>query len=307
MTKNKEEIIVKTNRPKRVDKYLSANTNYSRTQIKQWIEHEHVFINNQVAKAKTLVTEEDIITYILDNDDKPVIKTKNDYVYDLEIVYEDQYFLAVNKPSGMLVHPSQFNEQNTLVNAVQYYLQTPQFYLVHRIDKHTSGIVLFAKDSASYEKVQQLFINRRVDKKYYALVANRFDDQHLRFAINQPIGYSYDDSLRMQTPPAKNTKDALSIFNVVEQYKNSALVDVQIITGRKHQIRVHSLYMNHPVLNDPLYSNQKKISDYEQFLHAYYLSFIHPYTNTKILLKTDLPLEFKEKIEWLKNHFYEEY
>ncbi|MCV3754165.1 RluA family pseudouridine synthase [Ureaplasma zalophigenitalium] len=300
------EIVVKDLiTPIRVDKFLASQTDYSRTQIKAMIEANLVTINDEPVKAKTIVDNQDIIAFqelsiLVKN------KTKADYIYPLEIVYEDEYLLAINKPSGMLVHPSQFNEQDTLINAVQYYLQTSNFYLVHRIDKHTSGLVLFAKDQATYTKMQTLFMNRAVIKKYYALVANRFDDQHLHFQINEPIGYSYDDSLRMQTGHAKNKKDAVSVFKVVEQYRNSALIEVQIITGRKHQIRVHCLYMNHPVLNDPLYSNRKKVSSYEQYLHAYFLEFTHPIRNTLLSLQTTLPREFNTKIDELKEHLYEE-
>ncbi|MCV3734417.1 RluA family pseudouridine synthase [Ureaplasma miroungigenitalium] len=303
--KSNEIVVTDLEAPVRVDKFLASQTEYSRTQIKAMIEANLVTINDEPIKAKTMVDNQDVIAYqelsTIEN-----VKTKADYNYPLEIIYEDASLLVINKPSGMLVHPSQFNEQDTLVNAVQYYLQTPNFYLVHRIDKHTSGLVLFAKDQATYTKMQTLFMNRAVVKKYYALVANRFDDQHLHFQINEPIGYSYDDSLRMQTGHAKNSKDATSIFKVVEQYRNSALIEVQIITGRKHQIRVHCLYMNHPVLNDPLYSNRKKVTSYEQYLHAYFLEFMHPITNQLLTLQTDLPTEFNTKIAELKEHLYEE-
>lgn len=288
----------------RIDKVLSSYLNISRTHAAKLIEQNVVYLNHQlITKPKHLVVLNDQIK-VLETENKEINTNILAYEYDLKIIYEDNDLLVVYKPSGMLVHPSVYNEQDTLVNALKFYFKDQYFYIAHRLDKFTSGMLIVAKNPEALEKIQSQFMNCSVDKAYYALVENRFDDAHLHFMIDEPIGHSYQDKLRMRTGNSKNPKEAKTIVKVLEQYINTALVSVQIITGRTHQIRVHMRHINHPVINDPLYGSRKHVTDYEQFLHAYYLKFIHPTTNQILEFKDELPNEFLEMINKLKHERY---
>lgn len=288
----------------RIDKVLSSYLNISRTNATKLIQQNVVFLNDQlITKPKHLVVLNDQIK-VLETENKEINTNILAYEYDLKIIYEDNDLLVVYKPSGMLVHPSVYNEQDTLVNALKFYFKDQYFYIAHRLDKFTSGMLIVAKNPEALEKIQAQFMNCSVDKAYYALVENRFDDAHLHFMIDEPIGHSYQDKLRMRTGNSKNPKEAKTIVKVLEQYINTALVSVQIITGRTHQIRVHMRHINHPVINDPLYGSRKHVTDYEQFLHAYYLKFIHPTTNQILEFKDELPNEFLEMINKLKHERY---
>ena len=286
---------------RRIDKFLVENTNYSRTLIKKMLDQNLILVNdNFISKASYLLKKND---YIQINNELPIVQEQKKllpFVYSLEIIFEDQDLLIVNKPSGMLVHPTSFHEQNTLANALKYYLKTDNFYITHRLDKNTSGLIIICKNQIALNSLQQQFMQKTIRKSYYAIVHNRFDMQHLHFMINEPIGHSYQDKLRMKTGNSKNTKEAISIVKVLEQYKNTALVEVSIITGRTHQIRVHMRYINHPVYNDPLYGISKHTTEYEQYLHSFYISFNHPSTNKKVEFKINMPKEFMELIRELK-------
>lgn len=288
----------------RIDKVLSNYLNISRTTAAKLIDYSVVYLNDQlVTKSKQLVVLNDQIK-VFEAEIKESNTAIEPYQYHLKIIYEDSDLLVVFKPSGMLVHPSIYNEQDTLVNALKAYFKDQYFYIAHRLDKFTSGMLIVAKNPEALKNIQEQFINCTVDKAYYALVENKFDDNHLHFLIDEPIGHSYQDKLRMRTGDCKNPKEAKTIVKVLEQYVNTALISVQIITGRTHQIRVHMRYINHPVINDPLYGSRKSVTDYEQFLHAYYLKFTHPITNQTLEFKDEIPSEFVEMIQKLK---YERY
>lgn len=289
----------------RIDKFLVKEFNWSRTKVQNMIENNLVRVNDKVVnKQNYILKKNDLINISILEIQNNKIDDIEAYEFKLDIIYEDDDLLIVNKPSNMLVHPTSFNEQNTLVNALKFYLKNCFFYVVHRLDKNTSGLVVVAKNENTQQHLLKQFQNQSVIKKYYALVLNKFDDSLLYFKIDEPIGYSFQDKLRMKTGESKNPKSAISIVRVVEQFQNTALVEVQIITGRTHQIRVHMRHINHPVLNDPLYGANKIVSDFEQYLHSYLIGFKHPKTNEDVEFKTNLPQEFLDMIGKLRNEHY---
>ncbi|ACI60097.1 RluA [Ureaplasma urealyticum serovar 10 str. ATCC 33699] len=297
------KILYSLTSPKRIDKFLVEVTDYSRTSIKKMLEQNLVLVNdNIITKQSYLLQKNDSVEI---KNEQCVIDSQKEllpFACPLEIVFEDQDLLVINKPSGMLVHPTSFQEQNTLANALKHYLKTDDFYITHRLDKNTSGLIVICKNQKALCCLQQQFMQKTVKKSYYAIVHNRFDMHHLHFMINEPIGHSYQDKLRMKTGDAKNVKEAISIVKVIEQYQNTALVEVSIITGRTHQIRVHMRHINHPIYNDPLYGISKHTTPYEQYLHSFYISFIHPSTNEIVEFKTLMPNEFINLIkEWKTN------
>ncbi|WP_031489402.1 RluA family pseudouridine synthase [Ureaplasma canigenitalium] len=297
------KINVQLEQPLRLDIYLVKILHKSRTYVHKLIKGDLITVNDAVInKQNHLVVDKDVIQ--VNDENLNVLENYKDitpYQFPLEVLYEDEYILLLNKPSGMLVHPTSFNEQNTIANALLHYFGHNHFYLTHRIDKDTSGILLIAKNDESHSILQDQFFKQEIKKHYYAIVENRFGDDLLHFKINEPIGFANNEQLLMKTGTAKNKKDAISIVKVLEMYPHHALVDVQILTGRTHQIRVHMKHINHPIVNDPLYGSKKHTTPYGQYLHAYLLGFKHPVTNEYIEIKTELPVEFTDKIKELKN------
>ncbi len=287
----------------RLDVFLSDELNISRSKIQDKINNGLITVNNNVATKNGIKLFTNDVVSINDEPLVAVEDNKNNsfkpFDFKLKIVYEDDYLLIVYKPSGMLTHPTKYQEENTLLNALTNYLNT-NFFLVHRIDKDTSGLVLIAKDEKVYQQLLKMFENRMITKKYYALVHNRFNIDH--FIIDIPIGRSKDNHLKMSTSRnSKNAKNSISEVNVIKNYQHHALVDVNLKTGRTHQIRVHLKHINHPIVNDPLYGIEKQTTNYGQCLIAYYISFIHPKTNCLIEQKIDLDEEFKYIIKTIEN------
>lgn len=305
MIKNDKKKLI-CNESGRIDKVLSTILNISRNKVQELLISNNILVNNTIInKSNFLLAPNDLIE-IKNNEIKDINKYLTDEVKPfktkLDILYEDEYFLIINKPSGMLTHPTKFNEDNTLLNACVYYFNEQRIkedpWIVHRLDKDTSGLIIVAKGLETLNVLQKIFNERNVIKKYYALVNDCLKEQ--RLIIDVPIARSFQNKLKMNAINGKNPKESQTGVELIENYKNSALVSCELFTGRTHQIRVHLKHINHPILNDPLYGLEEKTSEYGQYLHSYFLSFIHPYKNIKIEIKTELPFEFKEKIKKLK-------
>ncbi len=289
----------------RIDIYLAKKLDKSRTKISSLIRDNCIYVNNKVVlKGGLLVFQDDIIE-IKEIKHDPNQENKNNlklepFNFDLKILYEDEFLIIVYKPSGMLSHPTKFNENNTLMNALQHYFNnSTNFYLVHRIDKDTSGLVLIAKNEKILLDLQKLFENHEIVKKYYALVHNQLHKDHI--LIDIPIGRSRQNKLKMiSSSNSKNAKQAISEVYLVKNFHHHSLLEVIIKTGRTHQIRVHLKYINHPIVNDPLYGIEKNCSKYGQYLMAYYISFIHPVTKKIIEQKIELDKEFKDIIKQME-------
>ena len=292
-----EKIVVETNQ-ERIDKYLSDKLDISRSIITKMINDEYILVNDKTTKASKSLKENDIIIvkdgFKIDYDIKPV-------KMDLDIVFEDDNVILINKPSGLTVHPGSGNYDNTLVNGLMYYTKhlsdiggEARPGIVHRIDKDTSGLLLVAKNNKAHQILADDFANKRVKREYIALLNGVFP--HNQATIDAPIGRDADNRKRM-TVTKKNSKKAVTHLSVIKRYKNHTLVKLVLDTGRTHQIRVHTKYIGYPVYNDPVYS--KSYSDFGQILHSYSMEFIHPITNEKLQFKSELPDEFQRFLDTL--------
>lgn len=292
-------VINSDNKDIRLDNYMTNILDTTRSNITKHIKDGTIKVNDKVVKSGYMLKEKDIITY---SEWKETTEVEKENI-PLDIYYEDEDVLVVNKKSGMVVHPGSGNYHGTLVNALTYYTDelsdingTDRPGIVHRIDKDTSGLLLISKNNKAHQILSDDFKNKRIKRKYIALVSGVINENTGK--INAPIGRSLTDRKKMCVTD-KNSKSAITNFTVLERYKNSTLIECILETGRTHQIRVHMSYIGHPVINDPVYG--KKINDYGQLLHAYYLGFNHP--TTKKFMEFTCPLEdkFNEMLESFKN------
>lgn len=282
----------------RIDLFLANSSDLSRSQIQKLIEEGRVLVNNGTTVSRYKVNPGDFITAEYLEQTPTDIKPKD---IALDIVYEDEDLIVINKPKGLVVHPAAGNYDNTLVNALLYHCKELSdingYYrpgIVHRIDKDTSGLLVCAKNNAAHAALSAQLQDKTCFRKYYAIVNGIIDNNE--GIINAPIGRSSKDRQKMEVTD-KNSKEAITEFKVLQRLSSTCLVECELKTGRTHQIRVHMAFIKHPVLNDPKYS-KKTIDETGQYLHAYYLSFIHPKTNERMEFVTDMP-------EYMKNYIRE--
>ena len=282
----------------RIDSFLANSSDLSRSQIQKLIEEGRVLVNNETTVSRYKVNPGDFITAEYLEQTPTDIKPKD---IALDIVYEDEDLIVINKPKGLVVHPAAGNYDNTLVNALLYHCKELSdingYYrpgIVHRIDKDTSGLLVCAKNNAAHAALSAQLQDKTCFRKYYAIVNGIIDNNE--GIINAPIGRSSKDRQKMEVTD-KNSKEAITEFKVLQRLSCTCLVECELKTGRTHQIRVHMAFIKHPVLNDPKYS-KKTIDETGQYLHAYYLSFIHPKTNERMEFVTDMP-------EYMKNYIRE--
>lgn len=284
----------------RIDKYLSNNTELSRTLISKMIDNGYILVNGKKTKNNYKVKENDIIS--IDDSFKEEINIEPEEM-DLDIVYEDNDIMIINKPSGIVVHPGNGNYKGTLVNGLMHYTNNLSDVngeirpgIVHRIDKDTSGLIIVAKNNKTHEILGDYFKNKSITRTYIALVKGEIGTNS--GTIDAPIGRSDKDRKKMAVT-AKNSKNAITHFTVLKRYKGYTLIKCKLDTGRTHQIRVHMAYIGHPVYNDPVYTNDK-CSDFGQFLHSYSMEFIHPITKEKMYFECPLPEYFSEFLKCLE-------
>lgn len=284
----------------RIDKYLSSNTSYSRNTILGMIENGYILVNNVVVKPSYKLKLKDNI-FIKDGYIKDVKKKKKDI--PLDIVYEDNDIIIINKPSGLVVHPGNGNYNNTLVNGLLYYTDNlsnnnglERVGIVHRIDKDTSGLILACKNNKAHEVMALEFKNHTIKRTYIALLEGVLP--HNKVTVDAPIGRDVNNRLKMAVTN-KNSKNAITHIEVIKRYKNYTLVKCLLETGRTHQIRVHTKYIGYPVFNDPVYSN-KPCTEFGQFLHSYSMEFNHPITKKHLYFECPLPKEFQDFLNKLE-------
>ena len=286
----------------RIDKVLSKEmTDYSRTQIQLLIQNGHVKVNNQIIKASYKLESNDVIDIHIPEPENTDILPED---IPLNIVYEDSDVIVVNKPTGMIVHPSAGIYNGTLVNALLYHCHDLSGIngvnrpgIVHRIDKETSGLLMVAKNDMAHQSLSEQLQENTVTRRYYALVHGLIPHEFGR--IEAPIGRDPNDRQKM-TCTDKNAKDAITNFKVLERFKNMSLVECRLETGRTHQIRVHMQYIGHPVYGDPQYGLKRDDTTHGQYLHAKILGFIHPRTQEELVFDSELPDFFKEKLDELR-------
>ncbi len=284
----------------RIDKYLADNTEYSREFIQKLIDKELVLVNNKKVKASFKLSLDDEIEFNpLDLEEEKNIKPVK---MNLDIVYEDNYLMIINKPSGLVVHPGSGNYNNTLVNGLMYYTNNlssigEEFRpgIVHRIDKDTSGLLLIAKTNKVHEILADDFKNKRIKREYLALLNGVFKEGSA--TIDAPIGRDKKNREKM-TVTADNSKRAVTHIKVLKRYEKNTLVSCILETGRTHQIRVHMAYIGYPIHNDPVYSKDEATS-FGQFLHSYKMTFIHPITKKELSFTCPLPKDFQDYLDTL--------
>lgn len=279
----------------RIDKYLASKTDYSRETITKMLAEEYILVNGKSIKASYKVKVGDVIL-IKDGFVKEMSLEATKM--DIDIVYEDEYLMVINKDSGVVVHPGAGNSNDTLVNGLLYYNKTlskgEEFRpgIVHRLDKDTSGLMIVAKDDKAHELLADDFKNKRIHREYIALLDGVFPQK--KAIIDAPIGRSKQYFDKMEV--CKDGKKAITNLEVIKKYKDYTLVKLVLETGRTHQIRVHLAYIGYPVHNDPVYSN-KVCTDFGQFLHSAYLKFKHPITGEVLEFNSRLPEEFQTFID----------
>lgn len=286
----------------RIDKYIADNTDYSRNLILNLIKNGDILVNDSKIKPSYKVKQGDKITI---NNVKTDTEDITPWDYPLDIVFEDDDIIIINKPSGMVVHPGNGNKDHTLVNALKSYTDklsdingVERLGIVHRIDKDTSGLIMIAKTNKAHEILGEYFKEHSIKREYIALLCGIFP--HDTATIDAPIGRDEKNRLRMTVTP-NNSKKAITHLEVLKRYKAGyTLVKARLETGRTHQIRVHTKYIGYPVYNDPVYSN-KSTNDFGQFLHSYSMEFIHPITKEKMYFKRDVPKYFKDFLDKLDN------
>ncbi len=256
--------------------------------------NHHIFINDRIAFSNDIVNKGDIITVDFNYDEEDEIEPQKG---DIEILFEDDWYISVNKPSNMVVHPCSYHPNNTLANFVKYYLKrNKKIRPVNRLDKDTSGIVLFAKNEYAQECFNRM--QDKASKKYLAIVDGWVNKK--TGIINKPISRK-ENSLIERKVNEESGQTAITKYKVVDNItfkdKKCTLLEVELKTGRTHQIRVHMAYIGHPIIGDTLY-NEKDSSNLlpRQALHAYILSFIHPVYNELITIQVPVPDDMKKII-----------
>ena len=274
----------------RIDTYLTTITDYTRSKLEKAFSDKKLLVNNKPVKKSYLLKYNDEITIPTLEEKEFSLEPIN---MNLEIVYEDDDVLVVNKPNGLVVHPAPGNYTNTLVNGLLYHSKTLSTVngefrpgIVHRIDADTTGLLMVAKNDKAHLFLSKQLEEKTSKRKYVALVWGVIKEDTA--TIDAPIGRDKIDRKKM-TVTDVNSKSAITHLKVLKRYKNATLVELVLETGRTHQIRVHMEYIGHPVVNDPVYGRKKIIDETGQCLHAKELGFIHPTTKKEMYFTSELP------------------
>jgi len=316
--KREFEIVIPAGQKKeRLDTYLTSHVeNATRTKVQEAIRAGEVVVNGRTVKASHSIAPGDAIHVTLSRPDPPEVRPEN---IPLDIVFEDDYLIVVNKPAGMVTHPAYKNYSGTLVNALLFHsdsLSRPHPLrpgIVHRLDKDTSGLLVVAKDGTTHQKLSRQFANKTTEREYWAIVWGKFKEQS--GVIEASLGRSKSD--RKKVAVVADGKNAVTEYTVIEQFEYLCLLRLHLWTGRTHQIRVHLAHIHHPVFGDETYGGGKimvgglggkkraevanllgKIP--RQALHAKKLGFIHPVTKELMRFDSELPDDMKGVLEFLE-------
>lgn len=298
---NEVQTLKINNETGRIDKILSeAYPDYTRSQIQGWIKNGDVLVNEQPTKANYKVQPGDIVT-LVEPEVEPLAIEPEDI--PLNIVYEDESLLVVNKPAGMVVHPSKGHLHGTLVNGLLYHVNDlsegtsiVRPGIVHRIDKDTSGLLVIAKNNKVHQHLADQFFHHTIEREYVAIVHGEV--QHEEGTIDAPIARMTTN--RLKRCVNREGKHAVTHFKRLEQFHGFTLVSLNLETGRTHQIRVHMDYIHHPLVGDPMYGPGEDVDKNGQFLHARVLGFIHPESNQFMRFEAPLPDYFEERLAELR-------
>ncbi|GHV97736.1 pseudouridine synthase [Lactobacillus nasalidis] len=285
----------------RLDKYLADQlSDLSRSRIKELVQAGEVLVNGKKSKVSYKVQKGDLVKVTVLPLEPLAVEAED---IPLDIVYEDQDVIVVNKPQGMVVHPAAGHPNHTLVNALLFHTKelaaSPEGFrpgIVHRIDKDTSGLLMVAKNAKARESLEKQLAAKSNKRQYLAIVHGNFAEE--AGTVDAPIGRNPRD--RKQMAVVENGKSAVTHFKVLEQYPGYSLIECQLETGRTHQIRVHMAYIGHPLAGDPLYGPRKTLPGHGQFLHAQTLGFEQPSTGEWLEFSVQPPRIFQETVEELR-------
>ena len=321
----KEIKITTENIKKRFDVFLVDyfKNNYSRARIGAAIEEKYFLINKKVQKSSYKLRENDLIIF----DEKQVDDFLNPdltlipWEKDIHILYEDDDVIVLNKPKEMLCHPTKFEREHTLSNALLFHTKgklsdcagIDRLGIVHRLDKNTAGIMLAAKNNESHENLSKQIKEKTAIRKYFAIALVEFDEKE--GIIDKPLLHSLKDDVKMMV--SSEGLEAITYYKVLEEYRGASLIELELKTGRTHQIRAHLSSIGHPVFGDSLYGAKSfmrnefyNLKTIEQLLQSYYLSFVHPRTGEKMEFKLeekDFSKDFIKVLNFLRSKNANEY
>lgn len=288
----------------RLDNFLNElSDNLSRSKIQNLIKSGTVKVNDEIKKASYKIKESDKIEFEILEITEPEILPKN---IPLEILYEDDNMAVINKPSGMLTHPAAHETNNTLVNALLYKFGENlsdingnfRRGIVHRLDKNTSGLLMIAKNNETHEYLAALIKNHDITKKYRTIVKGVYPADNDIIAL--PIGRHPSQPHKMAV--RDDGKESTTIVKVIERFKDAAYLEITLVTGRTHQIRVHLSHKGYPVFNDSLYGfGKSKVNTDEQVLQSYYLKFKKPFSDEVIEIEIEPDEKINKVLNYLKN------
>ena len=306
MTSVFKKLKLELEKTERLDKVLTVELGLSRTTIQSWLKAGLISVNGEVVKSNYKAQSGDEVTILQKEEEIITIQPEN---IPLDIVFEDDSLIVVNKPSGMVVHPSKGHYSGTLINALLYHSNSlsdstsEEIYrpgLVHRIDKDTSGLLVIAKNNDVHQKLAEQIAENKMNREYIAIVDGHF--AHETGVVDAPL--SRHQTNRLKRVVEKGGKNAITHFEVLDSFSDYSLVSCRLETGRTHQIRAHMEFIKHPIINDPLYHPKgKKATECGQFLHARTRSFTHPLTGETLNFQVEPPKEFVEFIQLNKGHF----
>lgn len=293
------ELTVDATMTGRIDKQLAHHlSQFSRSQLQRWIEDGHVKVNGEQVKPKYKLAVGDRVRIEPEQPQKIDLEPEN---IPLDIVYEDDDVIVVNKPQGMVVHPAPGHPDHTLVNALLYHSPLSTINgefrpgIVHRIDKDTSGLLMVAKNDMAHRSLAAQLKAKTNEREYVALVHGVIKED--AGTVDAPLGRSPKD--RKKQAVVANGRHAVTHFKVLKRYRHYTLVSCRLETGRTHQIRVHMKYIGHPLAGDPLYGPRKTLPGKGQYLHARLLGFKHPRTGKQLTFTAPLPAYFQQMLDKL--------
>lgn len=295
------EIVINEDINNRIDGYLSSKLDYSRSKIVKMISDGTILVNGKNIKNSYLLKKDDIVIIGEYVEEEMNIEPEN---IPLDIVYEDNDVIVVNKSNGMVVHPAIGNNHGTLVNALLYYSKNLSSIngefrpgIVHRIDAYTTGLLMVAKNNKTHEILAEQLSKKETTRRYIAIVWGVIKEDTA--TIDAPIGRDNSDRKKMAVTSI-NSKDAITHLKVLKRFKDATLIELQLETGRTHQIRVHLSHIGYPVVGDYTYSNGKNDFGVEgQMLHSKKIKFKHPKTEKEMELEAKLPEYFQEILDKL--------
>ena len=287
---------------KRIDVYLSEQLGKSRSYIQKLMKEDQVWVNEQIVKPNYKLNPEDCIS-VQEPEPKELTATPEDL--PLDIVYEDEDLLVINKQAGISVHPAPGNESGTLVNALLFHVKNLSGIngvlrpgIVHRIDKDTTGLLVVAKNNDAHQFLSEELKDHRIQRTYLALVKGNLAET--TGTIRTQIARNPNDRKKMAVVK-QNGREAITHFEVLERFEKYTLLRVKLETGRTHQIRVHMHYIHHPILGDPVYGfSQNEFGLKRQALHAAEIEFVHPKTRNIMTFQAPLPDDFQKILDTLR-------